>query len=183
MKAPFFSALVLALGGLAFLHCGGATAGGSGGSCAPAQHRAVAVACPMTSYPVPTDAGPASCATDADCEAQGSGLTTCRANRCAVDACQSDSDCANGGVCGCSTDYSGGNAQYHPNICVPATCHVDSDCGDNGVCAGSVGYCGSYEGFQCGSSTAPACGASDQSCNYSPEVGQFTCSAAPVCNG
>jgi hypothetical protein len=191
MKTPRFGALVL-LGGLALIHCGGTTAGpgpgtgdgggGGGGTCAPAQHRAVAAVCPVTSYPA-SDAGPASCATDADCAAAGSGLTTCRGSQCVYDACLSDSDCANGGVCVCSKDYYGGNAAYHPNVCVPSGCHVDADCGDNGVCAGSIGYCGSYEGFQCGSSTAPACGASGQSCNFSPEVGQFTCSASPVCNG
>lgn len=183
MKTPRFGALVL-LGGLALIHCsGGTTAGGGGPTCAPASHRAVAVTCAPTNYPVPGDAGPASCATDADCTASGSGLTTCRAGQCVYDECLTDGDCANGGVCGCSTDYYGGNAQYHPNVCVPADCHVDGDCGTNGVCAPSIGYCGSFEGFHCGSSTAGSCGASDQSCNFSSEVGRFACGAASVCNG
>jgi hypothetical protein len=139
------------------------------------------VTCAPSKAP-PTDAGVTSCATDADCEATGSGLQYCRQNQCVFDQCLTDTDCANGGVCGCSTDYYGGNAAFHPNVCVAAACHVDSDCGAGGLCAPSFGYCGSFDSFQCGSSTAGSC-STQETCSYSQEVGRFVCGPATACSG
>jgi hypothetical protein len=181
--------LVLAL--LGVIACSGSVAstgngdggGGGGPACAPTQHRAAPKTCAVSSAPSLPDGGsPPSCATDTDCTTAGSGYSYCRGGLCSFDACLSDADCANGGVCGCSTDYSGGNAQYHPNICVPATCHVDSDCGAGGLCAASFGRCGTFDSYNCASSSAPAC-SSTESCSYSAEVGGFTCGAPVVCNG
>ena len=167
------------VGGLALAHCNGSTAGGP--TCTPADHRAAATSCAPTPYPVQSDAGTTTCATDADCQTSGSS-SHCVAGQCSFDECLVDADCANGGICGCSTDYYGGNAAYHPNVCVPADCHVDSDCGSGGVCAPSFGLCGSFDSFHCAPASAGACSGND-ACNFSPEVGHFTCGAAAVCNG
>jgi hypothetical protein len=168
--------------GVSLAACSGG-GGGGGAACAPASHRATASACAATQIPALADAGPpSSCATDADCATAGSEYTHCLSGTCSFDECLSDADCANGGVCGCSTEYYGGNAAYHPNVCVSASCHVDSDCGSGGVCAPTLGTCGSLDSFHCGSASAPACG-TDSACGYSDEVGRFTCEQPALCNG
>jgi hypothetical protein len=153
----------------------------------PSEHRAAATAC-LPNMP-PTGAIAASCSTDADCAGDGPTLLLfCVGGRCSFDACLTDSDCSNGGVCGCSTDYYGGNAAFHPNVCVPSDCHVDSDCGPNGYCSPSRSYCGSFTGFYCHTSgdtcvdSTTDCTGCGNACVYTPTVGHFVC-GSNVCNG
>jgi hypothetical protein len=155
----------------------------------PSEHRAQAVACqPTAAAPKPPGGGMA-CASDADCAGDAATLFSyCLRGRCAFDQCLTDADC-HGGVCGCSTDYYGGNIAYHPNICVPSNCHVDSDCGPDGYCSPNRGHCGTFEGFFC-HHPADACydasecpGPGPHACQYAPTVGAYVCSLAAVCNG
>jgi hypothetical protein len=203
-KPPLGASVLVVAIGVCLAHCGGGVAGGAadgggtvgeggsgggegglddgGATCAPTIHRSAAKTCaPSSPAPVAPEGGTPACATDADCEASGSGFTFCSQNHCVFDQCFVDSDCSNGGLCGCSTDHYGGNALYHPNVCVPADCHVDSDCG-SGLCAPSFGICGSYDSFHCSSGGAPAC-SSTETCTYVPQVGHFACGPATVCNG
>jgi hypothetical protein len=167
---------------------GGSTCTGLPGRI-PTEHRATATACaPSTRAPPIPDGGLSACGTDADCTADGGFLFGhCLRGTCAFDTCLSDSDCTTG-VCGCSTDFYGGNAAFVGNVCVPADCHTDSDCGSAGFCSPSRGRCGTYQGFFCHCGTDPCvnsttdCASPSQSCVYSPEAEEFTCSAV-ICNG
>jgi hypothetical protein len=159
----------------------------------PTEHRATATACAPSRQPPLPDGGVSSCTTDTDCTpADGtfSFYTSCLHGTCSFDQCLTDADCANGGACGCSSDYYGGNIAYHPNICVPANCHVDADCGAGGFCSPSRGRCGTFTGFYCHTSadtcvdpTADCAGCSNtNACVYAPTVGAFVCGLS-VCNG
>jgi hypothetical protein len=156
----------------------------------PKDHRPQAVPCPPTATAPSPPGGGAACATDGDCAGDaGRGLFThCLRGRCAFDACLADGDCAGGrGVCGCSTDYYGGNAAYHPNICVAASCHQDADCGAGGFCSPTRGLCGVFEGFYCHRPSDSCyndweCVPSG-ACVYSPMAGAWACAQGPSCNG
>jgi hypothetical protein len=212
------TALVLGFAALAFAACGsgsldgaggghggaagtgGTTGTGGTGGCAPArvssssavppEHRATAKTCSPSNAP-PSDGGTISCATDADCTPDGGlpwGYNTCLHGVCSFDQCLTDADCGSG-VCGCSSDYYGGNAAYHPNVCVSGNCRVDADCGGaGGYCSPSRGYCGAFQGFYChgpsdscvdSTSDCAACG---NACVYAPTVGAFVCGMA-ICAG
>jgi hypothetical protein len=157
----------------------------------PTEHRSQATACdPSARAP---DAGGALCSSDSECGGDAGALAShCLRGRCSFDACLADGDCKNGGVCGCSADYYGGNGAFHPNLCVPSNCHVDADCGAGGFCSPNRGRCGTFEGFYCHRPTdacyqasecpAPAAGGV-ASCRHAPTVGAFVCSAGEVCNG
>jgi len=155
----------------------------------PPEHRVAATACsPSQNQPPVPDGGVPSCSSDSDCTAGGAtAFATCVRGTCSFDKCLTDSDCTDG-VCGCSTDYYGGNTAYHPNVCVPANCHTDSDCGPGGFCSPSRGRCGSYLGFYCHGSAdtcvdpAMDCAGGAFSCVYTPITGTFVCGGA-VCNG
>jgi hypothetical protein len=156
----------------------------------PTEHRAQATSCEPAMAP---DGGGALCSSDAECASGGGGVFThCLRGRCSMDACLSDSDCKTGGVCGCASNYYGGNSVYHPNICVPSNCHVDGDCGAGGYCSPNRGRCGVFEGFYCHRSgdacyspaecAAPAAGGLP-GCRYTPTAGAFVCASDPVCGG
>jgi hypothetical protein len=157
----------------------------------PTEHRATATACQPTAGPPLPDAGLSACTADSDCAGDGAytPFGHCLHGVCSFDQCLTDSDCT-GGVCGCSTDYYGGNAAYHPNICVAANCRVDSECGAGGYCSPSRGRCGTFEGFYCHGPSdtcvnpqtdCTSC-SSGFSCVYAPTVGAFVCGGS-VCNG
>jgi hypothetical protein len=173
--------------------------GGSGGciaarmspaSAAPAEHRSTATACSPSKAP-PLDGGVLSCTSNADCVPDGGldywGYNTCLHGVCSFDQCLTDADCGSG-VCGCSSDYYGGNAAYHPNICVPSNCHVDADCGAGGYCSPSRGRCGTFEGFYCHTAADTCvdatmdCTLCGNACVYAPTVGAFVCGGS-VCGG
>jgi hypothetical protein len=169
---------------------GPATVSPGPGGRVPAEHRPQAVACLPSTRAPQLDGGGASCTTDAECAGDAGALFShCLRGRCAFDACLDDADCGNG-VCGCSTDYYGGNGAFHPNVCVSANCHVDSDCGAGGYCSPNRGRCGVFEGFychrpsdacynaiECAGTTGP------NACLYTPTVGAFICAAGAICNG
>jgi hypothetical protein len=155
----------------------------------PGEHRAQAVACQPTATAPKPPGGGAACASDSDCAGDANTLFPhCLRGRCAFDQCLSDSDCHDG-VCGCSTDYYGGNINYHPNICVPSNCHVDADCGSDGYCSPNRGHCGTFQGFFCHHPADRCYDASEcpgpglRACLYTPTVGAYVCSTAAVCNG
>ena len=168
--------------------CSGTTGASLKGE-VPAEHRVAATPCsPSTRRPADPDGGLPSYTSDADCVGDGgSPFTTCLHGTCSFDQCLSDSDCGSG-VCGCASDYYGGNAAFHPNVCVQAGCHIDSDCGPGGFCSPSRGRCGSYEGFYCHGSADTCvdptkdCGGCASACVYTPTIGAFVCGGA-VCNG
>lgn len=152
----------------------------------PSEHRPVAIACaPSSRSPPAPDGGLRSCTTSADCAADGGVealFATCLHGQCSFDQCLTDADCGPKEVCGCASDYYGGNIAYHANICIPGNCRVDSDCGAGGFCSPSRGYCGSYQGFYChtphdtcidATKDCGPCGAS--SCTYAPTSGTFVC--------
>ena len=157
---------------------------------APAEHRATATACAPSNAP-PIDGGPMSCTSTIDCVGDAGAFTyynVCLHGVCSFDQCLTDADCGSTGVCACSTDYYGGNSQYHPNVCVPGNCRVDADCGAGGYCSPSRGYCGSFQGFYC-HSPADSCVDATMDCRncgtacvYAPTVGSFVC-GAPICAG
>lgn len=105
------------------------------------------------------------------------------------DQCTTDDQCPPGAACGCATDFSG-NA-IHVNVCMNTGCRVDSDCGPGGVCSPSfTGHCSSLTGYYCHSAADDCTGHSDccvdparQACQYSPELGHWTCQAVIPCNG
>lgn len=158
----------------------------------PAEHRATAKECAPSSVALVTDAGGGACLTDSDCaSASGTLFTHCLRGQCSFDACLVDADCANGGICGCSSDYYGGNVAIHPNVCVPGNCRVDSDCGVDGACSPSRGRCGSFEGFYCHGVAdtcvdpkldCQGCDPPASSCIYAPTVGHFMCGGI-ACGG
>jgi hypothetical protein len=174
------------------------TTGAAGQGETPTEHRAVAAACtPSTRTPPPPDGGLTTCTSNADCMADGgtpftAPFTTCLHGVCSFDQCLTDADCPNGGVCGCASDYYGGNAAYHPNVCVPANCHTDADCGAGGFCSPSRTYCGSYTGFYCHGpqdtcvnptvDCAGCPGTTGNACVYAPTVGAFVC-GQNICGG
>jgi hypothetical protein len=158
---------------------------GSGGPRVPSEHRAQATACNPTPGQFPPDAGGPSCSTDADCVPP---LIRCLRGSCSYEHCLTDGDCPSQHVCGCSSDYYGGNAP-HLNICVPADCHVDADCAAGGYCSPSRGPCGVFEGFYCHKPTDPCVNATTDcascggfACVYAPAVGLFVCGGS-VCSG
>jgi hypothetical protein len=132
--------------------------------------------------PLP-DGGATSCASNADCGGDaGSQFPSCLSGQCSFDACLTDSDCPSHHVCACSSDYYGGNGEYHANVCVPSNCQVDSDCGAGGYCSPSVGgYCGAFDGYYCHVNgdtcvnAADDCGKCGDACVYAPTVGHFVC--------
>lgn len=155
----------------------------------PSEHRASAPACNPSKAPPAPDAGIPSCTTDGDCTADpSSAFRFCVHGTCAFDQCLTDGDCGLTGVCGCSSDYYGGNAEYHPNLCVPANCRLDSDCGPNGYCSPSRGHCGTFQGFYCHTAAdtcidaAADCAGCGNACVYSPAVAAFTCGSS-ICAG
>jgi len=171
--------------------CGGTAMSGE----VPPDHRAVASACaPSTRSPAIPDSGLASCATDADCAADG-GLAalfaTCLHRQCSFDHCLTDADCGATGVCVCANDYYGGNGLYHANVCVPGNCRVDADCGPGGACSPSRAYCGSYTGYYChtpndscvdATKDCASCGLPGAACIYTPTTAAFVCGSA-ICAG
>jgi Cys-rich repeat protein len=94
------------------------------------------------------------CSSDMECTARDAGLdgrcTIVPAlgySICTYDACFTDSDCSDGGVCVCRDATNGG-----ANLCVPSDCRVDADCGDGGYCSPTVNGCAPYigvEGYFC----------------------------------
>ena len=156
----------------------------------PTEHRAMAKVCSPSNAP-PVDGGAMSCAAVIDCVGDGGmpGVyNTCLHGVCSFDECMTDDDCGSNAVCACSTDYYGGNAQFHPNRCVPANCRIDADCGAGGYCSPSRGYCGSFDGFFC-HGPADSCVDSTMDCRYcgtqcvyAPTTGAFVC-GAPICAG
>src|SRR5262249_16495291 len=130
-------------------------------------------------------------ASTADCLGDSGVFTyygTCLHGVCSFDDCLTDADCGSTAVCACSTDYYGGNAQYHKNICAPGNCRVDADCGAGGYCSPSHGYCGSVESFNChgpADSCVDAtmdCVGCGNACVYAPTTGAFVC-ASQICAG
>jgi hypothetical protein len=199
--------LTLAVCALSLLHCGGKNVsqdvapnpdGGSpivvpacsgGGSLALPGSRPTSVTCKATpnGLPGPTDV---SCTTLADCTDGGATSTymACRAGKCSIDQCLTDSECPSGQACGCASEF-GGNA-IHTNACVPAQCRIDSDCGRSvGICSPAKGYCGGLLGYYCHAAgdacitDADCCDNSAPSCQYQPMLGHFACQAAIGCNG
>jgi hypothetical protein len=181
-------------GGLGYAGAGGGICPGTGGARTqggvPTEHRAIAVACNPGKAPPPPDGGLPACTTDADCAVDGGAynyFSRCLHGLCSFDQCLTDSDCPNG-VCGCSADYYGGNALYHPNLCVSSNCRTDADCGAGGYCSPSRGYCGAYQGFYCHGAADTCvdpttdCSGCGNSCVYAPTVGAFVCGSA-VCAG
>ena len=190
------------------LHCGGEKLGpvvqpnpdggppivipacSGGGSPSLPGTRPEAPACSATpSYlPAGTDV---SCTTLADCQAAGVAqgyFQACRAGKCSIDACLTDSDCPTGQACGCANQF-GGNA-IHTNACVAARCRVDADCGRSvGICSPAKGGCGSLTGYYCHSGAdtcitdADCCDPGTPSCQYQPTLGHFACQASVGCNG
>jgi hypothetical protein len=157
----------------------------------PWKHRPQAKPCSATSNPFAM-VGQA-CKTDVECQA-GPTYGFCVRGVCSLDQCLTDSDCANGGTCACTSDYYGGNAA-HGNQCAPAACHVDSDCGPGSYCSPSVGYCGSLTGLYCWKPSDPCgdpqydcqgetndAGLHDNMCIYTPIVGEFVCGVS-ICQG
>jgi len=149
--------------------------------------------------PLP-DGGATSCASNADCGGDaGSQFPSCLSGQCSFDACLTDSDCPSHHVCACSSDYYGGNGEYHANVCVPSNCQVDSDCGATGYCSPTVdASCGSRSGvvgYYCHGADDDCTNDSDCSgandggptqgpgyCAWQPTVGKWACSYG-VCSG
>ena len=158
----------------------------------PPVHRSTAQACGPTSAAAmplwPYDATGRPCTSDNQCTSDAGFPGHCRNGACTVDECLTDDDCANGGVCVCSTP-TGGSAVVNFNRCtLRGNCRVDADCGADGYCVPSAGLCG-VDGFychtpadtcvdptkDCGDSCANACG-------YFADKRAFACLSF-VCSG
>jgi hypothetical protein len=179
------------------LHCGGSTAAlgtAPGDDVAgddstppvgevPDQQRPVAVACPSSAT------GGVACNDDAECNGNSPGLTPyhCLHGTCGADACTTDGDCANGGVCTCAGTTRSYGADT-ANQCVPSDCRVDSDCGAGGYCSPTVSSsCGSFYGvvgYYChrrgdACTNDSDCGANGDPqapyCAYDPSIGRWAC--------
>ncbi len=172
----------------------GADGGGGGGSDggalpAPAKHRATAVACGAS--PVPpepnismTHFGPNptfECKTNEECTKQkggrcaiiecgGFGGPACapQGTRCDYDACSSDLDCTNGGVCDCGTGEGG------TNRCLKSDCRTDAECGSDGYCSPTIATCSNLiEGYYCHSTSDTCRSDTDCTANFG-QVCQYT---------
>jgi Cys-rich repeat protein len=150
--------------------------------------RPTATQCaPSTILPPPgIDAGPLTCASDADCTS--SFFHWCRAGKCQEDQCLTDSDCATGQACACA-DEQIGNAQ-HTNQCTPTQCRVDADCGAGQVCSGTeVDLCsGAGPFFACHSAADTCrvdadCCPSAPACRYEGTLGHWACAAVCTVSG
>lgn len=156
---------------------GGADGGGGshtdgGDSPLPEKHRGVAVACGASAVPPEPNVDKNNfapnatfeCKTNEECTKQkggrcaimecgGFGGPACQpqGTRCDYDACTSDLDCTNGGVCDC------GSGEGATNRCVKSDCRTDSECGSSGYCSPSIATCSAQiEGYHC-HSTADTC--------------------------
>lgn len=178
---------------------GGATGGGGQGGAAVPEHRAAAVACPVTTLGISPgpDGGAASCNSDSDCRQPDASIgpdSYCRQHVCIIDQCLTDGDCATSEVCGCANQF--GGTIVHMNRCIPSSCQVDADCGAGGLCAPAHNArCGGVTGYHC-RSTADTCrvdsdcpmhagGATSlpDTCTYEPTIGHWKCEPLMVCNG
>jgi hypothetical protein len=182
-------------------------AAGAGGGGAPSKHRPTATICsaaladagaPKSGWdgglfdldPGP-DGGPVRCnVTGPACPPCANGLQArCYLEQCLCDECNSDKDCANGGVCSCGLTLGQGSESLG-NICIPANCRIDSDCGPGGYCSPTVSNsCGAAYGVQgyychtpgdtCRNDTDCAANAY---CAYSPQAAIWAC-ATGLCAG
>ena len=157
----------------------------------PPEHRSTAQACGRTPAAAmvfsPYRLTGTPCTGDDPCTTDAGVPGKCLHGACSADECLTDDDCANGGVCVCSSP-TGSSAIVNRNSCVPGNCRVDADCGVGGHCAPSAGTCG-IAGFFCRTpadtcvDAAKDCGASClQACHYFPEKNAFAC-LAPMCGG
>jgi hypothetical protein len=181
-------------------------AGGHAGSGAPSQHRPTGTICSgaLADAGVPrsawdgglrdpetsADGGSISCSGTTDvCPTCANGLQSrCLQGYCLCDECNSDQDCANGGVCSCGLTKGFGGASQG-NICIPANCRVDSDCGPNGYCSPTVNDgCGAFygvQGYYCHTPQDQCHNDSDCGtgyCAYSTQGGMWVC-ATGLCAG
>jgi hypothetical protein len=146
-------------GGVPPLDGGSRGDGGLASDAADAPHRPVAVSCDHVrpsevpdggfGFNIP-DGGAATgyCNTDVDCEEADAGtdgrctmLPSVPVPLCSYDACFSDSDCGDAGVCACRDPNKGA-----ANTCVPSNCRVDADCGPGVLCSPTLGGCNSFTG-------------------------------------
>jgi hypothetical protein len=158
----------------------------------PPVHRSAAQACGAT--PASANVGSASydvtgraCTSDNQCTAASGFPGHCLHGACTIDECLTDDDCADGGVCVCSSPLPD-SARVNLNTCVRGNCRVDGDCGANGYCSPSAGICG-VNGFYCHTAADTCvdptldCGSSCmQDCTYFPDKQRFACSSI-VCGG
>jgi hypothetical protein len=157
----------------------------------PSSHRSAAQACSPTPQSAmsfaPYTATGRPCTSDSQCTSDEGWPGHCLSGACTVDDCLTDGDCADGGVCVCSSPL-GNSAVQNRNYCVRGNCRVDADCGAGGYCMQSAGLCG-VDGFFCHTSADTCvdatqdCGASCiGACRYFADKRAFAC-LAPVCGG
>jgi hypothetical protein len=138
----------------------------------PKIHRAVASACTQpraasTGADCPPGAGCSAgsqeggCQNDQACTAGMSGRCSCAFvsfacpnydSICSYDACQSDSDCGDSGVCECRGSPLGDIGSSAATVCRTSNCRTDSECGTGGYCSPSpYPGCGStwWYGYFC----------------------------------
>lgn len=176
--------------------CGSSGGGGSSSGTTftphfPKFHRETAVACgvaaPGNADPkyIPDAGGDAAvstrpnlqCLQDADCTkgkdgrcVQTNGGFAGPGQACVYTACTSDSECATGSVCQCSTNGSS---------CVPSGCHTDSECTDK------LGCSPSRQGYRCHTRTDECVDDSDcidpssrgpaKYCDFNAQKGHWSC--------
>ena len=117
----------------------------------PVNHRPTATACTPRTSVVPDGGFPdgGTCSYDSDCADGGPGTMNgrCMMNAvsqlasCSYDDCESDGNCADGGVCQCRDNLAAGT-----DICLTGNCRIDSDCGAGGYCSPMIGGCGLHLG-------------------------------------
>jgi hypothetical protein len=155
----------------------------------PLSHRATDVACPLGT-PVDTTTSTGTCQTVADCPALPH--VSCipyddaGASYCNVDACDVDTDCADGGVCQCATPATASSAGT-PNVCLaPGNCRVDSDCHPVAYCSPSSVGCGTTFSYYCHTPGDDCDNDTDcrelQFCQYAPGAGKWTCVGGTACD-
>jgi hypothetical protein len=154
---------------------GGSNSGGGGGTGGrePEKHRAVATSCDHERPPgdpcFGACDGTTGCVADTECTAGENGR--CESFRgyseCTYDVCFEDSDCGQGGPCGCETTL-----WSDANTCLAGNCQTDADCGPGGYCSPTLSTCGNYSGV-----TGYYCHTRDDECTDDAEctgqAGQF----------
>jgi hypothetical protein len=156
----------------------------------PESHRASDVPCPLGA-PVST----APCDASAQCPALAN--VACLAyddagiaRYCNADACHTDVDCADAGVCLCGSPATS-TAIATPNACLSGgNCRVDSDCTQSHYCSPSSVGCGMTFSYFCHTPSDDCANDTDcrseQFCQYAPGsggTGKWTCVNAGACGG
>jgi hypothetical protein len=151
----------------------------------PESHRPSDVTCPLGA---PVSASP--CDASSDCPLPA----VCRAyddaglaRYCNADSCDTDTDCADAGVCLCGSAATS-TAIATPNVCLaPGNCRVDADCTPVHDCSPSSTGCGTAFSYYCHTSNDDCGNDSDcrneQFCQYAPRAGKWTCVSAGACGG